>query len=115
MKKSIVATAALFIASTVAGFAADLPLKARPAPPPEIWSWTGFYIGGHVGAGWGTTETSLTGISVPFIPLNAAFSLPFSQNSRSGFLGGAQAGYNWQSGWAVFGVQADIAGMDVKG
>jgi outer membrane immunogenic protein len=37
------------------------------------------------------------------------------QNSRSGFLGGAQAGYNWQSGWAVFGVQADIAGADIKG
>jgi outer membrane immunogenic protein len=26
-----------------------------------------------------------------------------------------QAGYNWQSGWAVIGVQADFAGLDVKG
>lgn len=45
------------------------------------------------------------------VPLN----VPFSQNSRSGFLGGGQIGYNWQSGWAVFGVQADIAGTDIKG
>jgi outer membrane immunogenic protein len=41
--------------------------------------------------------------------------LPIAQNSRSGFLGGGQIGYNFQSGWAVFGVQADIAGLDVKG
>ena len=41
--------------------------------------------------------------------------LALTQNSRSGFLGGGQIGYNFQSGWAVFGVQADIAGMDVKG
>ena len=30
-------------------------------------------------------------------------------------MGGGQVGANWQSGWAVFGVQGDIAGMDVKG
>jgi outer membrane immunogenic protein len=30
-------------------------------------------------------------------------------------LGGGQVGYNFQSGWAVLGVQGDVAGMDVKG
>ena len=96
--------------------AADLPVKAVAAPVP-VWTWTGFYLGGHVGAGWGTTESTLTGISVvpPLLGPIPAFSLPISQNSRSGFLGGVQAGYNWQSGWAVFGVQGDFAGMDVKG
>jgi outer membrane immunogenic protein len=120
MKKTFAATvaAAALLASTAAGFAADLPVKARPYAVPEpIWTWTGFYIGGHVGAGWGTTESTLTGIAVlaPPPPAAIAFSLPFSQDSRSGFLGGAQVGYNWQSGWAVFGVQADIAGTDIKG
>ncbi len=83
--------------------------------PAEVWSWTGFYIGGHVGAGWGTTESTLTNFSV--VPPGIAFPLnvPFSQNSRSGFLGGGQVGANWQTGWAVFGVQGDIAGLDVKG
>ena len=97
--------------------------------PPVVWSWTGFYIGGHVGAGWGTTESTLTGatvsgggeVSVPqelalIAPQQTvAFTLPFSQTSTSGFLGGVQAGYNWQSGWAVFGVQGDFAGADIKG
>jgi outer membrane immunogenic protein len=113
---TLAAAAALLIAGTAVSSAADLPVKAV-APAPIIWSWTGFYIGGHVGAGWGTTESTLTGVTiVPALgPPAPAFSLPISQNSRSGFLGGAQAGYNWQSGWAVFGVQADIAGADIKG
>ena len=115
MKSTLLGTAALLIASTIAASAADLAVKTRPYVPPEVWSWTGFYVGGHVGAGWGTTESTLTQFAVPVLPLVAPINLALSQNSRSGFLGGAQAGYNWQSGWAVFGVQADIAGMDVKG
>ena len=35
-----------------AASAADLPMKALPyTPPPPPFSWTGFYIGGHAGAG----------------------------------------------------------------
>ncbi len=50
----------------------------------------------------------------PIIPA-IALNLPFSQTSTSGFLGGVQAGYNWQAGWAVFGIQGDIAGANIKG
>ena len=83
---------------------------------PSPFTWAGFYIGAHVGAGWGTTESTLTGFDVgPPVNLVVPLNLPFSQNSRSGFLGGGQIGYNWQAGWAVFGVQADIAGTDIKG
>ena len=110
IRKTIAAVAALLATTTMAS-AADMAVKAAPVLPPVVWSWTGFYIGAHVGAGWGETESTITigcsGIS--------SFNLPFSQNSRSGFLGGGQIGYNWQSGWAVFGVQADIAGMNMKG
>jgi outer membrane immunogenic protein len=115
VKTTIAAAAALLIATTVAGSAADLAVKAPYAAPAPVWSWTGFYIGGHVGAGWGTTETTLTGASITPPGLTVPFGFPFGQNSTSGFLGGGQVGYNWQSGWAVFGVQADIAGLDVKG
>ena len=118
LKKTLglLATAAISLGASQMASAADLPVKAV-APPVPVWTWTGFYLGGHVGAGWGTTESTLTGITVvpPLLGPIPAFSLPISQNSRSGFLGGVQAGYNWQSGWAVFGVQGDIAGMDVKG
>ncbi len=112
------ATAALLLAGTAVGSAADMAIKARPMaqPLPVVWSWTGFYFGGHVGAGWGTTESTLTGVAIvpPIIP-PLAFNLPFSQTSTSGFLGGVQAGYNWQAGWAVFGIQGDIAGANIKG
>ena len=40
--------------------AADLQIAKAPpflAPPP--FSWTGFYLGGNVGAGFGTTEMSV--------------------------------------------------------
>ena len=112
MKKTFAAAAAL-LGSTVAGSAADMAMKAAPYAPAPVASWTGFYIGAHVGAGWGTTETNLTGASIAGfgVPLD----VPFAQNSGSGFLGGGQVGYNFQSGWAVFGVQGDFAGMDVKG
>ena len=41
--------------------AADLslaPVYKGPPPPVPLFSWTGFYIGGSFGAGWGTTEWS---------------------------------------------------------
>jgi outer membrane immunogenic protein len=113
----VAATAAtLLIAGPEASSAADMAVRA-PVIASPTWSWTGFYIGAHVGAGWGTTETTLTGLNaIPgLLPAPVAFSLPFSQNSTSGFLGGVQAGYNWQLGWAVLGVQGDFAGLNVKG
>ena len=83
--------AAAFLSSPV--FAADLPMKAAPMPAP-VWSWTGFYIGGFAGAGWGETESTVTGFSaaIPGVPGIAGMtSVPFNQNSRSGFLGGGAA------------------------
>src|ERR1700759_4760268 len=118
MRKTIAAVAAAITLASAPAFAADLPMKAAPMMPAAVWSWTGFYIGAHVGAGWGETESTITnirasapGIAAVSLPLN----LTFNQNSRSGFLGGGQIGYNWQSGPIVFGVQADGAGLDVKG
>ena len=99
IRRAIAAAAALLATSTLAS-AADLAVKARPiAAPAPIWNWTGFYIGAHVGAGWGETESTLTGFAVPAIPIAINnLGIPFSQTSRSGFLGGVQAGYNWQAG-----------------
>jgi outer membrane immunogenic protein len=117
MKKTIAAVATAISLASAPAFAADLPMKAAPMPA-AVWSWTGFYIGAHVGAGFGDTESTITGITavVPGIPaVSANTNLPFNQNSRSGFVGGGQAGFNWQAGAFVFGVQGDIAGLDVKG
>ena len=49
MKKFLFAGVAL-IALGGAASAADLAVKARPLPAAPVFTWTGFYIGGHVGA-----------------------------------------------------------------
>ena len=96
-----------------AAAAADgLPLPPPPPLPPplpmpvvQVFSWTGFYIGAN--AGWGWTNGSGTFTT----PLGAD---PFTVNNN-GFLGGAQTGYNWQMGPAVFGAEADFQGTTASG
>jgi outer membrane immunogenic protein len=87
--------------------AADMLVKKAPSPPPvPVWSWTGFYIGGNVGGGWAKSDwledAALSGAGGP----NPGF-LDASINPAS-FLAGGQVGFDYQTGWAVFGVQADI-------
>jgi outer membrane immunogenic protein len=115
MRKTIAAAATAIALASAPAFAADLPMKARPLPPAPVWSWTGFYIGGHVGFGWGQDETRIDSVTTTPPGVITPLNLTFNQNSRSGVLGGGQAGYNWQAGWFVLGVQADIAALDVKG
>ena len=80
-----------------AGFATDLPLKARAAK--TVYDWTGFYVGGHVGygdAGFGPGTNAL--------PLQGGL-LP---HSATGFSGGYQLGYNRQlANRVVLGIEAD--------
>jgi opacity protein-like surface antigen/outer membrane protease len=107
-KMFLLATAAL-VALAAHAMAADLPNKAPAykAPPPPVFSWTGFYIGAHVGGGLVTTDfTNPFGGSI------------FGDSVRSpAFLGGGQVGYNWQapgSNW-VFGLQGDISALASDG
>jgi len=91
--------------------AADLPPPAYPPPPvvytpaPPPFSWNGFYIGGNAGYGWTSASGTVT---------TTTGSGPFSA-SGSGFLGGAQAGVNWQMGPAVFGMEADFQATSGNG
>ena len=57
MKKPFLGSISL-IALNAGGsaLAADMPVKARPAPPPAVYSWTGCYGGGFVGYGWGKSQ-----------------------------------------------------------
>jgi opacity protein-like surface antigen len=79
-----------------------LPLP--PAAP--AWTWSGFYIGGSVGAAAGTaTFSDPHGPSI------------FGDNvTTDGFLAGLQLGYNWQVAprWVV-GVVADTSYLDSSG
>ena len=58
MKKVLLATAAVVLASVTPGLAADLPVKAPPMAAP-VFTWTGFYVGGNGGWGWGRSAVGL--------------------------------------------------------
>jgi outer membrane immunogenic protein len=121
MKKLAIAFSALAI-GTVTASAADLAPRYTKAPPPApiaIYNWTGFYIGGNVGYGWGENTGGGYSSFVDFLGgLGSFFAaggnvLP---NLRpTGILGGGQIGYNWQvaPSW-VLGVVADIQAADIK-
>ena len=97
------------LAASLSAQAADMPLYKAPPPAPVPFSWTGFYIGAHVGGAWGTREFN-------FNDLTAA--APFLWDSSvpvSGPLAGGQIGANWQAGWAVLGVEADGSWANLQG
>jgi outer membrane immunogenic protein len=106
MLSLIAACAGATLAS--ASQAADLPRKA-PAPVVAAapFSWSGFYVGAHFGAAWGTVESEL--------PIHS-FVLPVSSHTVNGFLGGAQVGVNWQvNSWLVLGAEGQFSWADVDG
>lgn len=109
--KLVAATATLLGAMQFAG-AADLPVKAPAAAyaPAPVFSWTGLYIGGHLGAGWGTVDSQL-----PLDQIGGAGVLSLANGNVNGFLGGGQLGYNYQMGWVVVGVEGSFSGADIDG
>jgi opacity protein-like surface antigen len=86
---------------------------ATPAAPQSIYDWNGFYVGVNNGAIEGSYD-ALTSTAVNptylFRPKDvAAVNAAGVQNLKhSGFSGGLQAGYNWQSGRVVFGLEGDL-------
>jgi len=105
----------LSFAGAQAALAADIPLKAPPPPPPPF-SWTGFYIGVNGGAGSGTTQTSINaGAALAGLIPGIGLTLPLPSQTFTGWLGGVQAGYNWQTGPVVFGIEAEWDGSNMQG
>jgi outer membrane immunogenic protein len=94
--------ACVLVAAQRAG-AADLsvaPLyKAPPAEVTQAYNWTGFYIGANGGGGWGHSfwNAQPTGVGL------------------SGGLAGGTAGYNWQTGKVVLGVEGDVDWSGLQG
>jgi opacity protein-like surface antigen len=77
--------------------ASDLPTKApvRKAPiaaPP--YNWSGFYVGANFGGGWSNGSLNIPGNNL--------------YGGLTEFIGGVQAGYNFQAGHLLFGVEGDF-------
>jgi outer membrane immunogenic protein len=89
--------------------AAEMPLKAPPAPLAPLW--TGWYIGANVGGSFGST-TQTASFPATIIPPTSPFGSVSSD--LDGVIGGGQIGYNWQNGIWVLGIEADIDGTSER-
>jgi outer membrane immunogenic protein len=92
MKGFVWGALGLALAGSASARAADLPYGSR-APytvnqPLNAYSWAGPYLGGTLGYEWGSVDRNPT--------------------KPSGFVGGVTAGYNWQTGPWVFGIEGDL-------
>jgi outer membrane immunogenic protein len=116
--EKVFVTAIAFTALTSASLAADLPARTAAAPPMmarPAFSWTGFYIGVNAGGAFSTKGDAKTVGSPAFVSLEPLGLAPASLGtSSSSFIGGGQAGYNFQSGSIVYGVEADLDWLNQK-
>jgi outer membrane immunogenic protein len=83
------------------------PAPAGPQAPYPVFNatplpiWTGFYVGYNLGAGWNTQKTV------------SNFGSPWS-TTNIGFIGGLQAGYNYQISSFVVGAEIDADWMSAS-
>src|SRR4029450_3380383 len=88
MNKMPFATTLAIMLAADAAAAADYARPYTVSAPLSAYSWAGPYLGANLGYQWGATTNNPT--------------------KPRGITGGAQAGYNWQTGQFVFGAEADL-------
>ena len=67
------------------------------------YNWTGFYVGGFGGALWAKEDWLFPAFGTTVDP------------KAAGYLLGGQAGYNYQMGQWVIGLEGDIGGSNAEG
>ena len=124
--KRILIAAAVALGTASGAQAADLAARPYTKAPPAVaavYDWTGFYVGGNVGYGWGgNTDPSLSlvnpgnaGNVTTFLTTGfpgCSSGNQFPNLNPDGVFGGLQTGYDRQFGTWVLGVVADIQGAD---
>jgi len=108
LKRALLGATALALlagSASAADLATRYPVKAAPIPV-QVFSWTGFYIGGNVGWGWADNSYDYTPFGLP--------TYSYGLGSSNGFIGGLQLGYNYQfANNIVLGVEADFEWADI--
>lgn len=111
LKVLVLGSFAVGVAIASPASAADLPARTAPPLSPvfaqPVFNWTGFYVGVNAGLGW-----SNGGDATVFTPGGGVVGL--SGSGGSGFAGGGQIGYNFQSGALVYGLEADLQYADLN-
>jgi outer membrane immunogenic protein len=96
---------------TLAAFAIlALPTTGDAAP----FTWTGFYIGGNAGVGFGGESTSVDLGGFNYFAANPAPGEVTKVGDDSAFIGGGQIGYNYGFNNFVAGIEADFSGFDFQ-
>lgn len=85
------------------------PMMAAAGP----YNWGGFYVGGYVGANFGSTDWDRRDIPVALPDGIGVFSQ--LDVDYQGFIGGGQIGYNYQMGSLVAGLEFDAGGSNARG
>jgi outer membrane immunogenic protein len=113
MKHSLLASTALCAAFASGALAADLPTMKGPPPAPmpvvAPFSWTGFYIGGNIGAVFDPDSVQDLGGNCCHFYNGGTDTL-----NPTGVVGGLQAGYNYQIQSFVVGVEGDLDGTSAS-
>lgn len=110
---AIATTAALLSTSALA---ADAVFSYDPAPTVAdvpAYAWSGAYIGLNAGYGGGKLRANAQEWLVEGNEIYDTISYG-AGITGSGFIGGAQAGFNWQSGSVVYGLETDIQYSGIK-
>jgi outer membrane immunogenic protein len=122
--KNVLLGTAVVLAAHAPAHAADLaqrPVYKAPPPmlaPAPVFSWTGCYLGGHVGGGWGRKDINIPNLATAAeIPASeVTFAVPPVRDNISGVVGGGQVGCNYQfaTNW-VIGVEGEGSGSGIRG
>ena len=114
MKKIVLAAAAVVLSAGIAS-AADLPARTYTKAPviaPIPYTWTGFYVGVQGGYKWADHRIARLD-AAGAVRIFGGIPLDDTSRANGGFIGG-HAGYNWQSGIWVFGLEGDAEWSDAK-
>jgi opacity protein-like surface antigen len=106
LKRHLLASVGLVSLTVASSAASAADITLLPRPPAAIWSWSGLYIGGHIGYGWGRD---------PFTDVIFNGKAPLTGINSKGPVWGFQAGANWQAGAWVGGLEIDLSGTNIKG
>jgi outer membrane immunogenic protein len=110
MKRILLTTVSLGVLGLVSpALGADLPYAKAPVVSAPVYDWSGFYVGGFGGGGYGNHNVNnATGQSGTFTNFTANY-------TSIGGVAGGEAGYNWQSGNYVVGLEGDLFWSGIKG
>ena len=114
MMKTVLMSAIALGAMAVTASAADMPARGPAvAPAPyvaPVFTWTGFYVGVNAGAAWHGHDNcpGLYNYSSAIIGSRVTAFAPACTSDDTSFTGGVQAGFNWQMGAVVFGLEGDV-------